>query len=101
MAQFEIIGDQQKLSKGPKSMDRSRFTGGSFQQVGDRVQMSAKPVPLQHDSKGVRGGTFQEVGDRVSLERSPQKGWESYSTPISDRSWFQSATSGRGGKKKK
>lgn len=101
MAEFQIIGDKQKLSKGPKSYDRSRFAGGSFQQVGDRVEMSATPVPLQHDSKGVRGGTFQEVGDRISLGKTPQKGWESYSTPISDRSWFQSATGGRGKRKKK
>lgn len=100
MATFQTIGDKQKLSKGPKSYDRSRFAGGSVQQVGDRVAMSSKPVPLQHDSKGVRGGKYQQVGDNVTLGKTPQKGWESHSTPISDRSWFQSATSGRGKKKK-
>jgi hypothetical protein len=101
MAEFQVIGDKQKLSKGPKSYDRSRFAGGSFQQVGDRVPMSSTPVTLQHDSKGVRGGSFQVIGDKVSLGKSPQKGWESHATPMSDRAWFQSATSGRGKRKKK
>ena len=100
MADFQLIGDKQKLSKGPRSYDRSKFSGGKYQQVGDAVSFSSTPVPLQHDSKGTRGGSFQTVGDKVSLGKTPMKGWNSYSTPISERSIFQSVTTGRKAKRK-
>lgn len=100
MAEFQRIGDKQELKKGPKSYDRSRFSGGGFNLVGDSVSMSAKPVPIQDGNKHIAGGKFQQLGDNVSLGQSPQKGWESHATPMSDRAWQQSAMPGAGKGKK-
>jgi hypothetical protein len=97
---FQEVGDKQKLSKGPRSYDRSKFSGGSHQLVGDHVPMSSKPVPLQSGNKHVQGGAYQKIGDSVSLSRSPQKGWNSFSTPMSDRAWKQSDMPGFGSGKK-
>lgn len=100
MAQFQLIGDREKLSKGPKSMDRTEFSGGKFQAVGDSVALKQTPVPLQQNRKGISGGTFQKVGDSVSLSQTPHKGWTSYETPISNRAKFASQVPGakKGGK---
>jgi len=101
MAKFQLIGDEQKLSKGPRNYDRSKFSGGRVQQVGDRVALSDRPVPLQEGNKGVRGGSYQQVGDSVTLSKTPQKGWESYPTPVSDRARQQSVMPGVSGKGKR
>lgn len=95
MAKFQLIGDQEKLSKGPKSMDRTEFKAGKFQMVGDSVSMKQTPVPLQQARTGIKGGTFQNVGDKVSLSQTPHKGWTSYATPISDRAKFASQMPGK------
>lgn len=101
MAIFQEVGDKQKLSKGPKTMNRSKFSGGAHQLVGDHVPMSEKPVPMQSGNKHIAGGTFQEVGDRVGLSHSPQKGWNSYKTPMSDRAIAQSDMPGFSGSKRR
>lgn len=95
MAQFQLIGDKEKLSKGPRNMDRTQFSAGKFQMVGDSVSMSQKPVPLQQERTGIRGGTYQKVGDSVSLGKTPIKGWQSFPTPISDRAKFASEMPGK------
>jgi hypothetical protein len=100
MAVFQEVGDKQKLSKGPRNYDRSKFSGGAHQLIGDHVPMSEKPVAMQEDKKGHHGGAFQEVGDRISLSRKPQKGWNSASTPMSDRAWIQSKMSGSAGRER-
>ena len=94
MAKFQLIGDQEKLSKGPKSMDRTEFSGGKFNLVGDSVTMSQKPVPLQENRTGIKSGQFQLVGDKASMSQTPHKGWASYDTPISDRAKFASQMPG-------
>lgn len=102
MAKFQEVGDSVKLSKGPRNYDRSKFSGGKFQQVGDSVSMSSKPVPLQQGNTHIKGGKYQQVGDSVSLSHTPQKGWNSYATPISTRAWQASVMPGvSGGKAKK
>lgn len=95
MATFQNIGDKEKLSKGPKSMSRTEFSGGKFQLVGDSVSMKQTPVPLQQNRTGIKSGTFQKVGDSVSLGKTPQKGWNSYETPISTRAKFASEMPGK------
>jgi len=90
MADFQRVGDKQKLSKGPKNYDRSRFGGGQFGMVGDSVTMSSKPVPIQSGNKHISGGSYQQVGDAVPLSPTPHKGWDSHATPMSDRSIKQS-----------
>lgn len=96
MAEFQRVGDKQDLSKGPRNYDRSRFKGGAFNLTGDSVSMSSKPVPMQGGNKHIAGGSYQQVGDSVSLGRTPQKGWESYKTPMSERTWKQSDMPGAG-----
>jgi hypothetical protein len=98
MAKFQLIGDQERLSKGPKNAEPHEFKSGKFQYVGDSVPLSDSPVPLQQHKAGIKGGSYQLVGDKVSLSETPHKGWASYSTPISDRAKFASQMPG--GKKK-
>ena len=99
MAMFQLIGDKEKLSKGPKKEEPTNVKSmGSFQMVGDHVPMSKNPVPLQMHEKSA--GTFQMVGDKVNMSGTPHKGWASASTPESDRAIFQSKVSPSGGGKK-
>lgn len=95
MAKFQLIGDKEKLSKGPKNMDRTEFSGGKFQLLGDSVSMKQTPVPLQQNRTGIKSGTFQNVGDKVSMSQAPHKGWTSYETPISTRAKFASEMPGK------
>ena len=99
MAMFQLIGDKERLSKGPKKEEPlNTKSAGSFQFVGDSVPMSKTPVPLQmHESSK---GTFQMIGDKVNMSDTPHKGWASASTPVSDRTNFQSKVSPSGGGKK-
>lgn len=98
MAQFELIGDKENLSKGPRNAERKAFSGGAFQQVGDNVPLSQKPVPLQQGHNGASGGQHQNIGEKVSLSATPHKGWDSHSTPLSERALFQSIMPGAKGK---
>lgn len=95
MAKFQLIGDQQRLSKGPRSMDRTEFKAGKFDLLGDSVTMKQTPVPLQQGKTGIKSGSFQNVGDKVSMSTTPHKGWTSYATPISDRAKFASQMPGK------
>lgn len=95
MAEFQLIGDKEKLKSGPRSMDRTEFSGGKFQAVGDSVSLKQTPVPLQQNKKGVSGGTFQKIGDSVTLGKTPIKGWQSHDTPISNRAKFASQMPGK------
>lgn len=94
MAEFQKVGDEQRLSKGPRNYNRSQFASGKYQKVGDEIKLSTKPVAGQSGVKNIRGGSYQKVGDSVSLNRSAQKGWNSYSTPMSERAVEQSALPG-------
>ena len=95
MAKFQLIGDREKLSSGPKSMSRTEFSAGKFQMVGDSVTMKQTPVPLQQNKAGTGRGTFQNIGDKVSMSQTPHKGWQSFETPISTRAKFASEMPGR------
>ncbi len=95
MAKFQLIGDEQKLSKGPRSAEPHGFSGGKFQLLGDQVKMSEKPVPLQQYRAGTGHGKFQNVGDKVSLSETPHKGWNSYNTPISERNQWTKQMPGK------
>lgn len=97
MATFQIIGDKQKLSTGPKNADPHNGPNGTFQMVGESVKLSATPVPLQ-EAKAGGGGTFQNVGDKVAMSSTPHHGWASASTPPSTRAIEQSKMPGRKGK---
>lgn len=89
MANFQIIGDKQKLSTGPKNENPHNGPNGTYQMVGECVKMSATPVPLQEGKSG-GGGAFQNVGDKVSMSSTPHHGWASASTPPSERAIAQS-----------
>lgn len=93
--QFQVIGDEQKLSKGPRSYDRSKFAGGTYQQVGDSVKLGTTPVPMQEGKKNIRDGQFQLVGDQIKMSATPHKGWNSMATPMSDRAIKQSDMPGK------
>jgi len=101
MAVFQEIGDKQKLSKGPRNYDRSKFSGGAHQLVGDHVPMSSNPVSAQSGNKHIAGGSYQQIGDSVGLGKSPQKGWNSFKTEMSQRAIFQSVFPGLTGSKGK
>lgn len=87
MAEFQIVGDEQKLSKGPKNEDPHGFKGGKFQAVGDMAPIGSTPVPLQQ-GKVANKGKFQNIGTHQPLSQTPQKGWNSFNTPMSDRTKF-------------
>jgi hypothetical protein len=98
--QYQIVGDEQKLSHKPVSSPSANPKSGQSQLVGDSVSLSRTPV--QSPSANPRSGQFDLVGDTVSLNRTPVKGWGSAANlPMSERAIQQSNTAaGKGGKKK-
>lgn len=87
----QITGDKQPLQNGPGNYTNSRFQGGSKQITGDDVSLKSTPSRLTEFSKGESGGTMQILGDDQKLkENSAFHGWQSYNTPMSDRSEEQS-----------
>lgn len=89
----ESTGTNVNLSKGPKSMDRSQFAGGKIEEGFGPVSVPMKGVtPLQYKM----GKMDQEcTATYVDLGTSPQKGWNSAPTPMSNRAIQQSKTGGK------
>ena len=97
---INFIGEQVDLSKGPGDMRQSAFAGGMAQMIGTEMDLSSRTVPMGVFDKGVRGGSM-DMGDITDtpLNRTPQRGWDSYDTPISGNSETPStSTSGYPGK---
>ena len=51
--------------------------------------------PSEKKTTKIQEGTYQKVGDSVTLGKTPQHGWNSFPTPISDRAKFASEMPGR------
>ena len=93
MANFQIIGDKEKLSGGPKNALPHNGNNGQYQLIGTNQPLSQTPVPLQQ-GKVPNSGTFQNIGEKVSMSPTPHKGWDSAKTPMSDRAIAQSIIPG-------
>ena len=91
----QTTATEQRLSKGPRSMTNSRFSGGKVQYGSTCVKQSDRPVPLQYNT-GTRGGKIEYVATCIDrgMPSDPKKGFNSYSTPLSLRAEAQS----KGGK---
>lgn len=92
---IQMVGSEAELEKGPRDMRNIAFTGGMVEMVGSEAEMPHRTQPQGQFDKGVRGGKVEMIGSEVVFNRTPVRGWESYSTPISDNSETpQSSVSG-------
>ncbi len=98
----QMVGSESELQKGPLDMRQSAFPGGTVQMTGSEASLSKSTTPMGQFDKHVRGGSMQMTGSGAEVNRTPERGWESYQTPISENSEpSQNSISGypRGGRK--
>tara|TARA_R110000868_G_scaffold58624_2_gene180835 strand:+ start:9967 stop:10290 length:324 start_codon:yes stop_codon:yes gene_type:complete len=87
MVKIQLIGTGMDLSDGPEDMISTAFGGGTVQMTGSESDLSRTTDPMGVFNTGVRGGKVQaENASMVDLDRTPHRGWDSYSTPISENS---------------
>jgi len=75
MAQYEMIGDKEDLSKKGIDSPTDHARDGAMQLVGDQESMARRAIPSPTDHASM--GTIQRVGEEVSLNRKPVFGWGS------------------------
>ncbi len=83
-SKVQMTGSEADLSKGPRDMRADAFLGGTVEMIGSESDLSRRTTPMQEFNKGVRGGKTEMIGSEADLSYKPQRGWNSYSTPISE-----------------
>lgn len=86
---IEFTGSQADLKMGPRNMVQDGFSHGTTEMVGSAAMLSQRSSMMGRFDKHVRdgGGRLQMVGSEADMNPNGQhRGWESYSTPISDNS---------------
>lgn len=88
MGKVTMIGDEMDLKGGPMDMRQDSFSHGTIQETGSQADLNAGTTPLGVFDKHVRdgGGKLTMIGDEMEMDRTPHRGWESASTPISKNS---------------
>jgi hypothetical protein len=81
----QLIGTQQKLSQGPRNMEHDGKTGNPvLQSFATKADLKMSPSAEAHNAN-IREGTRELTGTGVPLNTTAHRGWESHSTPMSDR----------------
>lgn len=83
---IQFVGSEADLQSGPDDMRNDNFPGGMVEFVGSEAELSRKTDPMGVFDKHVRGGTVQFIGSEAECNRTPRRGWQSYTTPISQNS---------------
>lgn len=84
---IQMTGSEVDLKEGPRDMRQTWGGKSTIQEVGSAADMTRGITPMGQFDKHVRGGRMQFIGDDTDLKgREAHRGWESYSTPISDNS---------------
>ena len=85
---IQMIGSEADTTKNSPLDERNiAFVGGTVQMVGSEAEMPRRTQPMGQFDKHVRGGSLEMVGSEVEgMFRSPQRGWDSYPTPIAETS---------------
>lgn len=84
---IQMIGSEADTTPGsPNDMRQSAFPGGTVEFTGSEASLSRRTTPMGVFDKGVRGGMVEMTGSGAEVNRTPQRGWESYETPISENS---------------
>ena len=88
----QLLGTEASLQKNsPLNVEHEGKTGTPEEQLlGSHAPISQKAVPLQEFSNGTQSGQFQTLGSMAPTNSTPNKGWDSFSTPMSDRAKAQS-----------
>jgi hypothetical protein len=75
MGEFQIVGDQESLSKKVTQPPTTAAHSGAFQIVGDQEKLDRKSTAPPTTEK--HSGVMQIVGDFVPLSSKQTKGWGS------------------------
>lgn len=85
-SKIQSFGEKVDLKSGPNSVERKPFSGGAMQSFGEKVDLK-KSGSAMDSFANISEGTRQSFGENVDLSRTPKRGWDSASTPVStDRS---------------
>lgn len=85
---IQMVGSEADTTKNSPLDERNiAFTGGMVEMVGSEAEMPRRTQPMGRFDKHVRGGTVEMVGSEVEgMFDRPQRGWDSYPTPIAQTS---------------
>jgi len=83
---IQMTGSKADLTKSPRDMRQSAFTGGTVYMTGSEAELPHRTTPMGEFDKHVRGGTVEMTGSGAEVNRTPVRGWDSYETPISENS---------------
>lgn len=82
----QSFGEKQPLKDGPASVEREKFSGGTFQSFGMKADLKVNS-PAADATFAKDSGTRQSFGETVKLDRTPRREWDSCPKPAStDRS---------------
>jgi hypothetical protein len=81
---FKSTSDKPKLSTGPKSMLPENHAKPQMQATSQKAPLQTSPSDVKYGAN-TPNGKFQTVADKIKLNMTPQKGYESANTPMSNR----------------
>lgn len=104
-SRVQFVGSQADLQNEPRDMRNDNFAGGLVEFVGSEAELSRRTDPMGVFDKHVRGGMVEWIGSEAECDRTPRRGWQSFSTPISENTeppqMAVSSYRGAGNKKKR
>lgn len=86
---LKSTASKESLSKGPGSMLPENHGKPQAQSIGTKVPLNTAPADAKYGS-GTPNGKMQVIGDAIKLNKTPQKGYDSANTPMSNRAVDQS-----------
>jgi hypothetical protein len=89
-SRIDMTGTEMDLKSGPRDMRTDTFTGGEVQMDATMANISKRTDPMgRFDGaydKHVAGGKVEMQDEGVPLHQKPNRGWDSYETPMSTNS---------------
>ena len=85
MAKRDMIGSVDvKLKNEPRNILPDNHDRFNVQMIGDKVKLQETPSTVKYGAS-TPNGELQMIGDAHKLSDKPFSGWQSYDTPVSDR----------------
>ena len=86
MGKTKMFGDTptSPLKSEPRNVLPDSGKGFNCQTVGTTVPLQSEPSTVKYGAN-TPNGTFQSFGETVPLKHTPISGWQSYDTPMSER----------------
>ena len=83
-SKIQVVGTEQKLKSEPRNVLPDYNKKPDAQLVGTQVKLQQDASSVKYGS-GTKSGEMQIVGSKIPLSDKPYLGYQSYSTPMSER----------------